>query len=402
MKKFIIFIAFMFFASQANALNISLQDNQTFFPGAGVKDLLPININIDNDNEITKEKGFSIVLQDDANIRFSSDLSGISITGSGSSKILTGASILPNMRVIKFNVSSNLMKGDNFAISGIKLIIYSKAQGGKPIGIDINGDNQADSQTINTVRVDSTYTYSDQLAPNEVFNFTGSITDNKITMSADMPGDVDFQGVQIDNYNASGAIKSSFFRPDLINFSYDILPGTDYFKVRTVDIRANYSTGLTFQFDYFRKPIIETSTGTTTSTGETNTETGTTEVICAQVITYGVDPVTNKCETFATPCDVPGSYKLVNSCVQAVEKYVGVFSTKNGVLLNKFVAIIDSFINRNIKANLTQTKKNDIIIIRNYIVKLLESYDKTTTRTQKINVINELAQSIKDLKDSLK
>jgi hypothetical protein len=34
MKKFIILVVSLLFVSQVNALNLNLQDNQTFFPGA--------------------------------------------------------------------------------------------------------------------------------------------------------------------------------------------------------------------------------------------------------------------------------------------------------------------------------------------------------------------------------
>jgi hypothetical protein len=56
MKKLAIFIISLFFVLNANALSVNLQDIQTFFPGAGVKDLLAISVNIESDNEITKDK----------------------------------------------------------------------------------------------------------------------------------------------------------------------------------------------------------------------------------------------------------------------------------------------------------------------------------------------------------
>lgn len=36
--------------------------------------------------------------------------------------------------------------------------------------------------------------------------------------------------------------------------------------------------------------------------------------ICAQVITPAVDPVTGQCREFGTPCEVPGTFKALESC----------------------------------------------------------------------------------------
>jgi len=36
--------------------------------------------------------------------------------------------------------------------------------------------------------------------------------------------------------------------------------------------------------------------------------------VCAQVITYAIDSLTNTCKEFATPCDVPNNWKTVVSC----------------------------------------------------------------------------------------
>ncbi len=37
-------------------------------------------------------------------------------------------------------------------------------------------------------------------------------------------------------------------------------------------------------------------------------------LVCAQVVTYAQDPVTGKCQSFPTPCDVPSGWQKVSSC----------------------------------------------------------------------------------------
>ncbi len=355
MKKIIIFVVSLLFVSQVNALNLNLQDNQTFFPGAWIKDLSPITVNIDNDNEITKEKSFSIVLQEDSNIRFSSDVSWITVSWTGASKILTGATILPNMRVIQFKVSDNFLKWDNFIITWVKIIIYTKAQWWKPVWIDINWDGVSDFQTLNTVRVDSTYSYSDQLAPSEVFNFTWSIVDNNVVMSSDMPGDLDFQWVQIDNIWVDWHIVSSFFRQDMNNFSYALQQGVDSIRVRTVDVRANYSTGLLLLVSVLKNKDIIVSTWST-DTGSLDTSTWTT------VSTWELDTST----WTTTEVNISEIEKIF-----MIDKYLPTFKTESfAIFMFKFDNIIDK-----------KEYKETVRVARNDIIKLLKDYeDKKVSR----------------------
>ena len=355
MKKIIILVVSLLFVSQVNALNLNLQDNQTFFPGAWIKDLLPITVNIDNDNEITKEKSFSIVLQDDAKIRFSPDLSWITVSWTGVSKILTGVTVFSNMRVIKFKVSDNFLKWDNFTISWVKIIIYNNAQWWIPIWIDTNWDWVSDFLSLNTVRVDSTYSYSDQLAPSEVFNFTWSIVDNKVIMSSDMPGDLDFQWVQIDNLWTAWNIVSSFFRQDMNNFTYDLQQGVDSIRIRTVDVRANYSTGLLFLVSVLKNKNVVILTGST-NTGTLNTSTWTT------VSTWVID--TSSWTIWEV--DISEIEKIF-----MIDKYLPTFKT---VSFNTFMVKFDKIIDK-------KEYKESVRIARNDIIKLLKDYeDKKVSR----------------------
>lgn len=404
MKKLAIFIISLFFVLNANALSVNLQDIQTFFPGAGVKDLLAISVNIESDNEITKDKWFSLIIPNDANIRFANNLTWLSITWIWVSKLVPGATIMPNLKVIKFTLNSDLKKWENLSISWLKIIVYNKSQWWRSIWIDTNADGLADFQTLNTIRVDSTYSYSDQLAPSEVFNLTWSLINNILTLSADMPWDLDFQWVQIDNLMSNWIIKTSFFRQDLNNFSYTMPDLIDKIRIRTVDEKANYSSGYIFNQDYFKLSLVNTwttltwatLTGTITSTWVDNS------VMCIQVLSYAINPVTNICETFSTPCEIPSNFKKVEKCVQEVSKYVWNFSQKNKVLLNRFTQVIDSFIVKKLNVNATMSRKNDATIIRNYIVKLLEDYDEAKTKAEKKIVVNNIAVSIKDLMYILK
>jgi len=224
-----------------------------------------ITINIVNDNEITKSNWFALTLPDDANLRFSQDFSGVVITWTWAAKVFQTITVVPNLRVLKFKVADDLKKWESFTITWLKLVIYSKPQWDKYIWIDVNADWMADVVSSNWFRIDTTVSYSDVLPPSEVFDFSWSLVDNKFTVSASMPWDLDFQWVQLDNLDKDGKILSGFFRFDLNNFTYDFKNWITSVRVKTVDIRANYSTWLVFPISFFQKPVIS-STWTTNTT----------------------------------------------------------------------------------------------------------------------------------------
>lgn len=395
MKKILIFILSFLVISQTSALTIISQDNQNFYQWQGVQTISPIQITIENDNEITKQNSFSLVLPLDANIRFSDDFSWLSIAWPWASKLLPWAIIKPNLRVVNFKVNDDFKIWDNLTISWLKVVIYSKPQWTKWVWIDLNNDGVIDYQSQNWVRVLDTFTYSDTLAPSEVFNLTWSIVDNTITLNADIPWDIDFQGVQIDNLDKNSSVIYSFFRPDINNYSYNLQSGIELIRIRTVDVRANYSVWFTHPISYFQnQETIETI------------EDVEDPISCAQVITYWTNPVTWECKMYPTPCDVPEgyitSYTWCPTTETEIESYIPSFSIKNRTLLNKFISVIDWFIARNTEINQDVESKNDIMEIRNGIAWELENYDVAKTRLERYRIVKKLAQLIWNLKIAVK
>jgi hypothetical protein len=56
------------------------------------------------------------------------------------------------------------------------------------------------------------------------------------------------------------------------NFTYDLQQGVDSIRIRTVDVRANYSTGLLFLVSVLKNKNVVILTGST-NTGTLNTST---------------------------------------------------------------------------------------------------------------------------------
>ncbi len=358
MKKLIIFIISLLFVSQASAFSIFSQDTQIFYIWAWVKDLLPIKINIENDNEITKNNSFSLVIQDDATVRFSQDFSSLSISWSWSSKVISWLTLMPNLRVIKFKVTDDFKKGDNLVISWLKIIVYSNVQGDRWVWADLNNDWIIDYQNGNGIRVTNDNSYSDILWPSEVFNFTWSLINNKVTMSADMPWDVDFQWVQIDNLDITWKVVGSFFRYDINNFSYDLSMWVEAIRIRTVDTRANYSVWLLFPISVL-KPKVEVISSSTWTLTPVVTNTGITSTwTTVSTGTVDVEEIV----------DTPAIEEIF-----MVDKYLPIFkSTSFNTFMIKFDKIIDK-----------KAYKEEVRKARNEVITLLKKYeDKKITKTK--------------------
>ena len=379
MKKYLflcVFILSFVFISFANATSINLESTQTFYPSQWIVESRPVSINI---TDIVKDS-FSLILPKDTNIRFSSDFSSIKFSWVWSSKIWTWITIMPNLRVLKFSLLDNLVSGDNLTLDGLKLVIYSKPQWDRYIWIDLNWDNITEAISFNWYRVNSINAYSDTLASSEVFNLTWSIVDNKLTVSADMPWDVDFQAVVLENRDSAWKVLSSFFRYDLNKFSYDLQEWFDSIRVKTVDIRANYSKGLVYKIDDFR-PVEDNN-------------------ICIQVISYAKNNQTWDCETFSTPCDIPNWYTQVDKCeIKAVEKYSPTYKRFN--VLYKITWTIDNFINTSLWNDSSIEKTNKIMTMRNNLIKILERLD-TASASEIYGIADEFKALFSEIKVQVK
>lgn len=368
MKKILLFITFLFISTytfSAKASDITLESTQSFYLSQWIVESRPIRINISNYNDSINSNTFKLILPEDSNIRFSEDTSGIKISWSGSEKILSWVTVLPNLREIKFNLSEKLLNGNSFDISWLKLKIYNKAQWDRYIWIDLNWDNTTEAISSNWYRVLDTLTYSDLLAPSEVFNFTWTVVDNKIAISAEMPWDVDFQWIVIENLDTTWKVLSSFFKPNLDNFTYDMQSTYSSIRIKTVDIRANYSNWVVYTIDSLKPIIIETNTGTTI-------------------------PVVTEDPIFQEPEVV----------VDVVEKYEPVFKNQSR-LLNKVVKFVDDYVAKKLLLNHNNNNESSALIARNKIVIELELLD-TASKEQKTNILTNIKLYFKELVWELK
>lgn len=178
-----------------------------------------------------------------------------------------------------------------------------------------------------------------------------------------MPGDVDFQAIVLENLNNSWTVLSSFFRYDLNNFTYDLQAWYDSIRIKTVDIRANYSTWVVYTLDSL-KNIPQTVESTWS-------------------IVIIEEPM------LTTPVVV----------IDTVEKYNPVF--KNQVrLLNKVVKFIDDYISKKFTWKL-KINESSVMIARNKIVIELENLDLATNE-QKPEIVKNIRAYFKELVSQLK
>ncbi len=367
MKKIFLFITFLFISTytfSVNASDIILDSTQSFYLSQWIVESRPIKVTISNYSDTTDNKSFKLILPEDANIRFSEDLSSLKITWSGSEKILSWATILSNLREIRFDLSEKLSNGNSFDITWLKLKVYSKAQWDRYLWIDLTWDSITEAISSNGYRVLDAISYSDLLAPSEIFNFSWSIADNKITISADMPGDVDFQWIVIENLDTTWKVLSSFFKPNIDKFTYDLQSTYSSIRIKTVDIRANYSTWVVYTIESLKPTIIETNTGTT-------------------IPVVIEDPILQEPEVV----------------VDIVEKYEPVFKNQ-ARLLNKVVKFIDDYVAKKLASN-HNNNESSALIARNKIVIELELLD-TATKEEKSNILLNIKSYFKELSTYLR
>lgn len=354
---FVIF--FFFFINSTFALKIDLTDNQTYRPNQWLVELGDISLQMDNSGEIMKDTWFSLIVPDEARFRFYSIQSPI-ISWTGSSKIFSGTSINSAMTMLHFNIGDNLLPWDILKISGIKLVIYDR-QSTQNIGIDITGDNKSDLFTSFFVRVNDILSYHDALGPSEVFNFTWSIVGNNLILNGDVPGDIDFQAFQIYTYDINGWKLRDYFTPILQNYQINLPNTLASLQIKTVDFRANYSTGITYSIDYFR-PVILINTGIVDISKASTTT----------IVSTGVTMTWSQSET---------KVEIVK-----IERYMPVFQTKGYA---DFMILFDQMIDR-------KEYKKEVREIRNQIISLIKDYEDN--KISKYFVILELKRLITEFK----
>lgn len=361
-----------------NASSISLESTQSFYPSQWIVESRPISISVSNFDEKNNSKYFSLTLPEDANIRFSEDFSSIKYSWTALNKVWTGITIMPNLRELKFSLKESFVNWDNLNITWIKLKIYSKTQWDRYIWIDLNSDGISEAISANWYRVLDINSYSDTMWPSEVFNLTGTLVDNKLTLSAIMPWDLDFQAIVLENLDKDWKVLSSFFRYNLDNFTYDIQASYHSIRIKTVDVRANYSTWFVLTLDTFKK-----SDGINNNDSIQNTSTGTTNIGTSSWVLEDKNDVSEP-----------------EVVVDTVDKYSPVFIYQER-LLNKVAAFIENYINTHPLKSDTKTNESSVIIIRNKLMIELELLD-SASKTEKVWIVNNIRSYFKELSLELK
>jgi len=341
MKKILFIILFFFiYFLQTNALELYLEQWDQWFYINQIKEISPIIIKVNSWSIITKNNWFSLQIDTDSNFRFLNDLSKINISWSWWSKIWTWFSLTPDLRSIKFNVLEDLNLWDNIIISWLQIITF-KPQWFKYIWIDINWDLQTDYQTYNGIRIYEDYIYSDIYSPSEIFNLTWSIdNENSIILNADMPWDIDLQAILIENLDLNNNIISSYFKTEIKNFSYKLSNDIKKIKFKTVDFRANYSSWLIYDINYFIN-------NQSWSTINNSTNTSTWEII------FQTWTLTNTWEVIIDKQEI------------IIDKIIPNFKTKT---LANFMIAFDKKIDK-------RDYKKEVRIVRNEIIQLLKDYE---------------------------
>lgn len=373
MKKILTILFILLSFSFVSALKVNTFDSQSFRINQWSVSIYPITISVDSNAEINKKNWINLVIQPTVDFRFDANsILNLVVTGTAKNKIdFKNINVNPNLLTIHIPVISDFQAWDVIEISGLNIIAYSRPTWYQYIWIDVNWDSVSDYTPMNGIRVLDLAWYQDITSPNEVFNLTGYISGNMITLNWINPGDIDFQLTKISLLDSSKSTIKETYKYNETGDSQILGSDVKYIKFQTVDYRSNSSTWVIYSVNdlnnlTFATPVI---------TGTWSTQISTWSNTTSDTITQTQTNNEGKLNT--------GNIVTTN----LVSKYIPDFTTPYLIVfVNKFDSKIEKLIE-----SFSIDKKNNVTIIRNDIVKLLDSYDNG-----EISYINTVSQ-LRDL-----
>lgn len=384
MKKIIYILLACLFFTQANAFEFNMQNYQEFDENAWLQLLSPLSIDT-NWIEVNK---ISFYISNQDYFIFDSDLN--SFDNIFSEKVLQNW----NKKLTLTFEKSFSWKLD---ISWIKIRLYDNEINWAKIGLDYNNDEIIDIYTSNYINLEENDRYNDSMKTLPITNLeTEIIWENSIKFKWIWSVDLDSIWTLIKIY------RNNEYWPFTEKFIWK--NESQEYILDNLDLINNYKIEFYSKDNYYLTDSFLSLNINELFINEENEEND----ICIQVISYAINPDNSNCETFNTPCDIPSNYEKVNICpviipqIEEIKKYEWNFSTKNKAILDKFTLVIDNFISKKIKKDITIEQKNQITEVRNKIIKQLEKYDSTKNKFEKKLVINDLVKLIIELKNILK
>lgn len=186
----------------AHSAEILSQNSQRYYENDSPKIIADIHITAQEENEITKEHGISILIPDSLNSTWDRSISKIQLSGKavelGRVQKEVAVEYPGNMaQIAHFSIDQDFLEGEEIVVSGLRMKFYSTENSYRFLEIDINGDLKADAADLNGIRIDNS-TRSDSIPPDPVVQVSAKQTsENSVALSWVNPPDLDIEETEI-------------------------------------------------------------------------------------------------------------------------------------------------------------------------------------------------------------
>lgn len=189
------------FASQTFAATL-VSDYTNRLKRNETKILAPLTLTAEKAGEITAKNGLNLLLDPTVYILWDS-ATPLQASGTAVDKGRIAASIVPeyqkNYTLLHIPVLADFESGESVTLSGISMRAYNRVFSKRFLGIDLTGDNVADTEDINSYVVEDVEV-TDHTPPYPPAQFTAQVNDarTQVTLTWKNPPDYDFIGDDIE------------------------------------------------------------------------------------------------------------------------------------------------------------------------------------------------------------
>lgn len=362
---------------QAFASKVVTVENKNVRPNAGVVEMSAVSVSDEAGlpNSLSGSTKFSLVISSEANVRLSrASLTSVSV----SPAIVRPVSVSDDLRTLSFESSVPLPFGASISVSGIKVVVYNRYSPLHGFDLDVGSDGTIDAYDQNGIRVTDEYGAQDTTPPQDPVGLTGSFSTGYVTVTANPSGDLDFESFKISFEDAAGNSLWNTVQSSLAARQFDLVSNTDVVRVQSVDRSGNLSAGL-----LLRKSLVEANSSTGSASGSDTSQTSTGSVTVPVV------------ETSTGTTASTGSVAAGSVMLEPV--YVPTYRSSG---LSGMIAGMDAFIaSHEGSKTYVESERAAVRIIRNDLAKYFESFFKTRVGAKKRLLVGQIRTKAAVLKD---
>jgi len=196
MKKLTIFLILLFVFPAITLAAVMNSGGNKFYLNQS-KEILPISITAESDDEITAEHGINIIINGYDEILWN-DLGNVTATGTAVDNGRVASEVMPvysnGYRTLHIPVLQNFLGGEEVLINGLAMKIYDETIGQRSLLLDIDGDLAHDVVDSANYWVSDAKTYTDTTPTYPPSDFEAEVADDfsSVVLTWQHPADYDF------------------------------------------------------------------------------------------------------------------------------------------------------------------------------------------------------------------